>query len=393
MAKININQDIFYEFEKVKKLCPFNVIEMDGKQLSINSGCKMCMLCVKNGPKGLFEFVEEVKSIDKSEWRGIMVYVEHFEGVIHPVTYELIGKAKLMAQKVEQKVYALFIGKDIVADELLEYNIDEVFVYDKEELFDFKIEPYTNVFEDCINKIKPSIILVGGTVIGRSLAPRIAARFRTGLTADCTKLDIKQNTDLDQIRPAFGGNIMAHIHTPNHRPQFSTVRYKIFSKPKKVKPFGKITICDINKKKLTSDIEILNIRKKSKIQAIEDAEVIIVAGRGLKKDSDIDMVYQLAEKLNAQVAGTRPLIESGLIDPRRQIGLSGRTVSPKLLITIGVSGSVQFVAGMRNSECIIAINKDEKAPIMGVAHYAVIGDLYNIVPNLIEKINLNMAVV
>ena len=385
MIKINQRDDI--DFEDAKALCPFNAIEIVDDEIVINAACKMCKLCVENGPDGVFEFYDVKKELDKIQWKGIMVYVEHFEGKIHPVTYELIGKACELAKKIDQKVFALFIGKDLKADQLLDYGVDEVFVYDDEKLFDFRIEPYANAFEDCINNVKPCIILVGGTVTGRSIAPRIAARFRTGLTADCTILDVKENTDLDQIRPAFGGNIMAHIHTPNHRPQLATVRYKIFTKPEKVKPFGIITQCKIEESKLLSDIDVLNIVKKPKVQAIEDADVIIVAGRGLKKDSDLDMVYALANKLQAQVAGTRPLIESGLIDPRRQIGLSGRTVSAKLLITIGVSGSVQFVAGMRSSECIIAINTDENAPIMNVAHYAVIGDLYDVVPRLIENIN------
>lgn len=392
MAKIEINQSVEFDFEDIKKLCPFNAIELADNTLSINAGCKMCKLCIKNGPKGLFEFVEDSIEIDKSAWNGIMVYVEHFEGKIHAVTYELIGKARDMAKKINQKVYALFIGYNLKAEKLLEYGVDEVFIYDDEELCNFRIEPYTNAFEDAINKVKPTVVLVGGTVTGRSLAPRIAARFRTGLTADCTILDIKENTDLDQIRPAFGGNIMAHIHTPNNRPQLATVRYKVFSVPEKIHPFGKITFCNIEKDKLASDIEILSIEKKPKIQAIEDAEIIIVVGRGLKRESDLEMIYQLADRLSAQIAGTRPLVEAGLIDPRRQIGLSGRTVSPKLLITVGVSGAIQFVAGMSGSECIVAVNTDEHAPIMKVAHYAVVGDLYEILPSLIEKIDEGMAI-
>lgn len=230
-------------------------------------------------------------------------------------------------------------------------------------------------------------MLFGGTTIGRSLAPRLAARFRTGLTADCTILDIQENTDLDQIRPAFGGNIMAHINTPNHRPQFATVRYKIFNAPEKVEnPNGKITICEIEKNKLQSNIKVLETKIKNKVIGIEDAEVVVVVSRAFKKAEDIEMAEKLADLLGAQIGGTRPTIEAGWVDPRKQIGLSGRTVKPKLIITCGVSGAVQFVAGMNGSDYIIAINQDENAPIFDVAHLALIGDIYEIIPMLIEKI-------
>ena len=227
----------------------------------------------------------------------------------------------------------------------------------------------------------------GLRLIRDTLAPRLAARFKTGLTADCTILDIQENTDLDQIRPAFGGNIMAHINTPNHRPQFATVRYKIFSAPEKIEnPTGKITLCSIEKNKLKSNIKVLGTKIKNKVIGIEDAEVIVVISRAFKKAEDIKMAEQLAKLLDAQIGGTRPTIEAGWIDPRKQIGLSGRTVKPKLIITLGVSGAVQFVAGMKGSDYIIAINQDENAPIFDVAHLALIGDIYEIIPKLIEKI-------
>lgn len=391
MAKIVVNHDKVTNPQALTNLCPFGAIEYVNEKLDINAGCKMCKICVKKGPVGVFEFIEdEVIYINKDEWKGIVVYVDHVDGEIHPVTFELIGKAKEMAEKINHPVYCLFMGNNIKnkANELLYYGVDQVFVYDDEELKHFRIEPYTAVFEDFIEKNKPTIALVGGTTIGRSIAPRVAARFRTGLTADCTILDVAENTDLDQIRPAFGGNIMAHIHTPNHRPQFATVRYKIFSAPEKSKVAnGKITLCDIAKDRLGSGIEVLEIKKKEKVETIEDAEVIIVAGRAIKKQEDMYMINKLADLIGAQVAGTRPLIEAGWIDPRRQIGLSGRTVKPKLIITCGVSGAIQFVAGMNNSDCIIAINQDEDATIFNVAHYAVVGDVYEVIPRIIEKLS------
>jgi len=389
MPTIKINQKEAQNHDELIKLCPFSAIESSKEELQINSGCKMCKICVKKEPE-IFEFIEfEQAEVDKDLWQGIAVYIDHIEGDIHPVSFELIGKAKELAAKIGQKVVCLMIGRNIKeqAKKALEYGVDEVFVYDKKELEHFKIEPYTAVLEDFINKTKPSVVLVGGTTVGRSLAPRAAARFRTGLTADCTILDIQENTDLDQIRPAFGGNIMAHINTPKHRPQFATVRYKIFSAPEKSKDYeGCLTECDICTSKLDSNIEVLEIRKKEKEVSIEDAEVIIVAGRAIKKQEDMDMIYKLADSIGAQVAGTRSLIETGWINPKRQIGLSGRTVKPEFIITCGVSGAIQFVAGMNNSAFIVAINTDKNAPIFKHAHVGIVGDIYEVLPKLNENI-------
>ncbi|KAJ53512.1 electron transfer flavoprotein alpha subunit [Clostridium tetanomorphum] len=391
MGKLIINEDKLNSevIKELMSICPFNALEECDGKLSINAGCKMCKLCVKKGPKGAMEFVEDKKSINKDEWNGIAVYVDHVEGKIHPVTYELIGKGRELAAKIKHPVYAVFIGHNIKdkAEELLHYGVDEVFVYDHKELEDFRIEPYTAAFEDFIDKVKPSSVLVGATTVGRSLAPRVAARFRTGLTADCTILDMKDNTDLVQIRPAFGGNIMAQIINPNHRPQFCTVRYKIMDAPERSSEAnGKITLCNIEENKFKSNIKVLKVTKKEKEENISEADVIVVAGRGVKSEKDMKLINELADILGAQVAGTRPLIEMGWVDAKKQIGLSGRTVKPKLIITCGVSGSVQFVAGMNNSEHIFAINKDPNATIFDVAHYGVVGDIYEVIPTLINNI-------
>ena len=392
MSKLICNQEKVNEsnVQELIKVCPFGAIEcIDGK-IEINAGCKMCKICVKKGPAGVMEFIETNEiQVDKSLWKGIGVYVDHVEGVIHPVTLELIGKARELAAVVNFPVYCVFIGHDIKekAKELLNYGVDEVFVYDYPELKDFRIEPYTAAFEDFVNKVKPSSLLVGATTIGRSLAPRVAARFRTGLTADCTILKMKENTDLVQIRPAFGGNIMAQIICPNNRPQMSTVRYKVMNAPEKLcSPKGKITICEIDKRKLASNIEVLKVTKKEVEDNISDAEVIIAVGRGLKSEKDMTMIQELADLLDAQIAGTRPTIEAGWIDAKEQIGLSGRTVKPKLIIALGISGAVQFTAGMNSSESIFAVNKDANASIFNVAHYGIVGDIYEIVPQLIENI-------
>jgi electron transfer flavoprotein alpha subunit len=392
MGKLIINHDKVSEMIKKEliDLCPFGAIEDKNGKLEIGAACKMCRLCIKKGPQGVVEFVEDdVVEIDKNLWKGVAVYVDHVEGNIHPVTMELIGKAKELAGKINQPVHCLFLGHNIKdkAEELLHYGVDEVFIYDYEQLKDFRIEPYTAAFEDFINKIKPSTILIGATTIGRSLAPRVAARFRTGLTADCTILDMKENTDLVQIRPAFGGNIMAQIINPNNRPQLATVRYKVMDAPERSKKkSGKITVCKIDGSKFASNITVLEVTKKEIEENISDAEVIVACGRGIKSEKYMDMIKELAELLGAQVATTRPLIEAGWSDAKKQIGLSGRTVKPKLIITCGISGAVQFTAGMNNSECIIAINKDKNAPIFETAHYGIVGDIYEIIPVLIEKL-------
>ena len=352
--------------------------------------CKMCKLCVKKGEPGVVTFVEEeTEQIDKSLWNGIAVYAEQENGQVHPVTYELIGKAVELAKVNKEPVYVLLIGHELdsAANELLHYGVDSVFCYDKPELKEFLMGPYTNALEDFVNKVHPSVIMIGATLRGRSFAPRAAARFRTGLTADCTVLKMKENKDLVQIRPAFGGNIMAQIITPNSRPQFCTVRYKVFSAPeRKEEAQGQMQSMIMEEEKYQSAVEIRETIQKPKEIDISDAEIIVAAGRGVKSKADLELLEKLAEKLGAQMACTRPLIEAGWFDARRQIGLSGRTVKPKLIITAGISGSVQFVAGMKGADCIVAINSDENAGIFDVAHYGVVGDLYEVIPRLLSYI-------
>lgn len=391
MAKLIVHQEKITDNQKLIEVCPFGAMEEKDGKVTINAACKMCRLCVKKGPQGAVEYVEDKvgEEINKDEWKGIAVYVDHVDGVIHPVTYELLGKARELAAVTGHPVYALFMGKNISerSRELQHYGADKIFVYDEPELDRFKIEPYTAVFGDFINRLKPSSVLVGATTVGRQLAPRVAARMKTGLTADCTVLQMNENTDLSQIRPAFGGNIMAHIKTPHHRPQMATVRYKIMNAPKRMEQgSGEIVNCTIDREKLKANVEVLDIVLKEKEKFIENSDVLVVAGRGVKKQEDLDMLHRLAELLGGQLACTRPMVEAGWMDAKYQIGLSGRTVRPKLIITCGVSGSVQFAAGMNHSENIFAINKDGKAPIFKTAHYCMVGDLYEVIPQLIKKV-------
>lgn len=392
MAQLVINHDKINHKKMMEliELCPFNAIEEQDGLTYINSGCKMCKLCVKNG-NGTIEFVEDevVTSVNKKLWNGITVYIDHFNGVINPVSLELIGKAKELAGVISHPVQAILIGSDVqkIAEELEHYGVDEIHVYDYKELEHFKVQNYTEVFADYINKIKPSSILVGATTLGRSLAPRVAARFRTGLTADCTILKIKPNTDLVQIRPAFGGNIMAQIVTERHRPQMCTVRAKVFDAPERtVEKNGKTTNHEIDVKKLNSKIKVLDIVKKDAEVSIADAEVIVAIGRGIKKQEDLVMIQEFADLVDGKIACTRPLIECGWMSNKLQVGLSGRTVKPRLLFAFGIHGAVQFTAGMNGSETIIAVNIDEQASIFDAAHYGIVGDLYKVIPKLTEEI-------
>ncbi|HWR22727.1 MAG TPA: electron transfer flavoprotein subunit alpha/FixB family protein [Feifaniaceae bacterium] len=389
---LNIHQALLNEenIAQLIALCPFAAIDARDGRLNIGAGCRLCRLCVTRGPKGVITWEEEdTQKLDKSEWTGVAVFAERRGESIHPVTLELLGKARALVKVTGHPVYALAIGSGMtdIANELLHYGADKVFVYDDAALDRFSISPYANAFYDFIERARPSSVLVGATNIGRSLAPKVAARCGAGLTADCTALQMRENTDLVQIRPAFGGNIMAQIITPNARPQFCTVRYRVFATPRRTeRAEGEIVRVPVDARMLASGTAVLGVVKKPAEIDLSEAEVIVAAGRGLKSANDMRMIEELAELLGARVAGTRPLIEAGWLDAKRQIGLSGRTVKPRLLIAIGISGAVQFTAGMKGADCIVAINRDEHANIFDVAHYGLVGDLYEIVPMLIAGI-------
>lgn len=390
MGSLHINKEKCNLCGTCVSSCPFGAMEITESGVEANAACKLCKICIKRCPLQAISLMEEKReSIDKGLWKGVMVYVEHTSGDIHPVTLELIGKARELSKKINHPVYCIIIGENIeeTAKELISYGVNRVFIYDHTEFKHFRVDLYANAFEDCIRRVKPSIVLVGATSVGRSLAPRLSIRFKTGLTADCTVLDVKANTDLVQIRPAFGGNIMAQIVTPNCRPQFATVRYKVFEQAAKVDyPMGSIELCHLPEEKLESGIKVLEVTEKESQISISDSDVLIVAGRGVKDKKDLALLEELAQLLGGQIAVTRPLVEAGWASHTRQIGLSGRTVKPKLIITCGISGAVQFSAGMNGSDCIIAINNDKNAPIFNIAHYGLVGDLYDILPELINEI-------
>ena len=373
-------------------ICPFGAIEYKDNKLVVNAACKTCGICAKRGPSGVMQLVEEAGEplISKDEWKGVAVYIELELDNVHPVSFELIGKARELASVINHPVYAVLISNEEKVnkykDEILSYGVDKLFVYEKDEYENFNPISFANCMIDFIEKIKPSTILYGGTPLGRSFAPKIAAHFKTGLTADCTRLGMKENTDLIQVRPAFGGNVMAQIICTNRRPQMATVRYKIFKKPDKVKPFGEVVKMETKSLKIDDLIQLIDIKRKEKVVDISEADVIIAVGRAFKTEEDLQIANDLADLLGGVVASSRPLVESGLKEAKYQIGLSGKTVAPKLIITLGISGAVQFVAGMNGSGLIISINKDPNAPIFDVSHYGIVGDVYQIVPELINLI-------
>ena len=391
MSRMRVDQELCILCGQCVEACPFNGVELRADTIEFTDSCRLCRVCIKACPVNAIwlEKAEPVDTVDKGQYKGVLVFAEQRQGRVQPVTYELIGKGLELAGELGEEVVVFLAGSNAAseADALLYYGVDRVYLYDHPALERFRIEPYTALMVDLVNQIKPNIILMGATPVGRSLAPRVAARLRTGLTADCTFLDVKPNGDLVQTRPAFGGDVMAQIITPRHRPQMATVRHKVMPMAEKVsKPHGEVVSCNVDERLLRSGIEILGFKPYQAVSSITDAEVIIAAGRGIGKPDGLDLLGELAALLGGVVGVTRPLVEQGWADYTRQIGMSGRTVRPKLYIACGISGAIQHVAGMRGSDVIFAINTDPAAPIFDAAHYGLVGDLYEVVPAMIDAL-------
>ncbi|QAT50268.1 electron transfer flavoprotein subunit alpha [Caproiciproducens sp. NJN-50] len=372
--------------------CPFDALSMEENGPRVNEKCRMCGVCVKVCPSRAIAFEQKPRkdTAGKSRWKGILIYAEQENGELHPVTYELIGEARRLAAKVGYEVSALLVGGDGTeknAEKLLPYGIKEAFVYEHPGFAGFKADCYADAAADCISQLRPSVVLIGATELGRSLAPRLSVRFHTGLTADCTKLDIRLNTDLVQVRPAFGGNIMAQILIADARPQFATVRYRVMDKAGKVDhPDGKVTPMPVSDAMARSGIEVLEVIPLIRKKSIEEEDILVVAGRGAKNGDGVALVRRLAQTLGGQLCFTRPMVENGFGDTAHQIGLSGRTVRPKLIVTCGVSGAIQFAAGMNGSECVVAINSDPNALIFNIANYCIVDNLFDAVPALLKQL-------
>lgn len=371
--------------------CPFGAIALQDGIAEIDAGCRVCGICLKACPnQAIIRLETKRDSVDKSAWQGVLVFAEMSADQLHPISLELIGEARKLAEPLHQAVSAVLLGggeTEACARELQHYGLERVYVYEDEALSFFRAETYAVCIQDAIEQMKPSVVLVGATALGRSLAPRLSTRLRTGLTADCTQLALREDGDLVQIRPAFGGNIMAQIVTPHTRPQFATVRYKVMQAPaRNASPSGQIIHRETPAEVFQSPVRLISSAPVPPAASISDAEVLVVAGRGLQKEADLQMIKELAALLGGEYAVTRPLAEKGWASNLRQIGLSGRTVRPKLIITCGVSGAIQFTACMDASERIVAINCDAEAPIFQVAHIGIVGDLYEIIPELLERL-------
>ncbi|MGN1165855.1 MAG: electron transfer flavoprotein subunit alpha/FixB family protein [Lachnospiraceae bacterium] len=326
-----------------------------------------------------------MRGTDVSKWSGILVYLECYEGSIHKAGFELIGEAVRLQVQSGDELYVLAIGKNMNAvKKVLEgYPIRRAYLYETED--EYTPSLYEQIAVSCIEELKPSIVLIGGTNEGRALAPRLSVAFETGLTADCTELGIDEDGGLIQTRPAFGGNVMASIVTPQCRPQFATVRPGVMKTILPEDFRGTEFEMRISCKK-ENDTKVLSIVEAKVQDDITEQDILVVAGRGVRKKEDLSMLRELAELLGGKLASSRALVEKGWMSPREQIGLSGHTVAPKYLIACGVSGTVQFMAGMKNAKNIIAINTDPNARIFEIAHYPICGDLYEIVPELISML-------
>ncbi|MDD4141468.1 MAG: electron transfer flavoprotein subunit alpha/FixB family protein [Bacteroidales bacterium] len=329
--------------------------------------------------------------MNKTEYKNVYVFVEQRDGVIQSVALELLGKASELAAALNERVVALFPGYNISkqAQTLVEYGADEVVCMDAPELKDYLTEQYSQAMYQAIMKFKPSIILFGATTIGRDLAPRLSARLATGLTADCTKLEISEEKEFLMTRPAFGGNLMATIACSDHRPQMSTVRPGVMQKfQRDASRKGEIKSFAPSFDPSRFKVRILETVKEDKGKIdITEAKILVSGGRGVGCKEGFAKLQKLADQLGAQVSSSRAMVDAGVMDHDLQVGQTGKTVRPDLYFAMGISGAIQHLAGMEESDYIVAVNKDKYAPIFNIADLGIVGDLNKIVPLLTERLS------
>ncbi|MBU0581120.1 MAG: FAD-binding protein [Candidatus Margulisbacteria bacterium] len=364
----------------------FNLPHSKFKKVAVvNEACTLCGACEPTCKfKAIkIEKVEKKGTANLHEYKGIWVFAEQRDGEVQDVVFELLSKGRELADKLKTELSAVLLG-DKVKEQmkiLFAYGADTVYLVENPQLAEYNTDPYTDVLSDLIKKYKPEIVLTGATSVGRALIPRVAVRVKTGLTADCTSLEIDDKKKiLLQTRPAFGGNIMATIICPNHRPQMSTVRHKVLKKnTPDMSRAGKIIEEKANIKDMrTKIIEVLH-EMGNKVNLAE-AEIIVSGGRGLGGPENFKIIEELAKELGGAVGASRSAVDAGWIPAYHQVGQTGKTVCPKVYIACGISGAIQHLAGMSSSENIIAINKDPDAPIFHVADYGIVGDLFEVVP-------------
>lgn len=336
------------------------------------------------------------------DYKGVFVFAQQLDNTVSGVSFELIGKAKELAADLNTDVTAVVLGDGVkgLADELGAYGADKVIVIDNPVLKEYTTEPYTQAMTAVIEAFKPEIILYGATAIGRDLAPRVSARVKSGLTADCTKLEIDPEADADSglhnlrmTRPAFGGNIMATILIKKRRPQMATVRPGVMQKlekdaSKKAEVIEFNPALEKNNKYVTVEEVVKKVAGKKDIM---DAKILVSGGRGVGSKENFKLLEDLAEVLDGTVSCSRAVVDNGWYEKDAQVGQTGKTVRPNVYFAIGISGAIQHLAGMEESDIIIAINKDPDAPIFDVADYGIVGDLNKILPQLTEKIKADKA--
>ncbi len=368
--------------------CPYDAIVMKDGVAEINELCQLCKACLSVCPEGaIAEVAEESDAREKEQGRGIWIFAEQRDGKIAGVSYELIGAGRSLAGKLGTEVSAVLFGPGDASD-LIKWGADRVYHCSDDNFALFNDEPYAGLLTDLIQEHKPEIVLAGATPIGRSFIPRVAARLKTGLTADCTSLEIDDETkNLLQVRPAFGGNIMATILCPYTRPQMATVRPRVMKKAE-YDEARKGEIIKVNYNGTAPRSRVLKTVKEISETAVnlQDANIIVAGGRGVGGDKGFQLLYELAEALGASVAASRGAVDEGWIPYRHQVGQTGKTVSPKIYIACGISGAVQHIVGMQSSDIIIAINKNPDAPIFNVANFGIVGDLFEVLPMLTRKI-------
>lgn len=384
---------------KCVPVCPFAAIQLIDKKAVINEACTLCGACVQVCPVTAIEITrEEAATRDFRGYKGVWVFVELMEGRDHakqgrkirPVTFELLSIGRKLADQLGEELCAVLLTDKNAGyeKELGAYGADKVYLVENPELFEYNTDIFSTVIVALTHRHKPSAMLYGATIMGRDLAPRVASSLYTGLTADCTALAIKDGLLL-QSRPAFGGNIMADILSPNSRPQMSTVRPNVMKLSEPI--YGKIAVTvreDVKIDKSLRRVKVLE-RKLERADAgarIEEAKIIVSGGRGMKNREKFRQLEELCKLLGGVVGASRGAVDMGLKDKTHQVGQSGTTVSPKLYLAFGISGAVQHIVGMKASDIIVAVNKDPNAPIFNVAKYGVVGDAHEIAPRLIEAL-------
>jgi len=375
------------------KSCAFGAIAMINNIAVIDiDKCTLCGACVSACP---FDAIvikkKEQTKINRSEYNGVWIFAEQKNNEIAAVVFELLGKGRELADKKNTELSAILLGHNVsnLVNELIVAGADKVIVVDDPKLADFLDLPYTKAMSDLAKKHKPEIILSGASVMGRSFIPRVAITLNTGLTADCTGLEIDETKGiLLQTRPAFGGNIMATIITPNHLPQMATVRHKVMEELEKDESRkGEVINEIIDFSDMKDDSKFLKfVKDETQTVNLTEADFVVAAGRGIKNKENFALVEQLAKKLDAAVGASRAAVDAEWISYPHQVGQTGKTIKPKIYFALGISGAIQHLAGMQSSDYIIAINKDADAPIFKVADLGIVGDIFEVIPELLKKL-------